>query len=329
MKVFIITEGSREIGFGHITRCTSLYQAFEKKGILPFFLINGDETLKDLLSNKNHEIFNWLIEEEKLLTLIESADVVIIDSYLANYDFYNKVSNSVKVPVYIDDNKRIDYPSGIVVNGTVFADELNYPVKQGITYLLGSKYTPIRKEFWFVPDKTISKIIETIMVTFGGDDSRNMTPGILNPLKENFSELTKKVIIGRGFKNTKQIEALKDERTELIYYPDAEGMKKAMLESDIAISAAGQTLYELARVGVPTIAISVSDNQMNNVRGWQKAGFIEYAGWWQDDKLLTNVLVCINNLRKKGIRLKKSLIGRKFVDGKGCHRIVDYLLNKR
>jgi len=106
-------------------------------------------------------------------------------------------------------------------------------------------------------------------------------------------------------------------------------MKKAMLDSDITISASGQTLYELARVGVPTIAISVSDNQMNNVRGWQKAGFIEYAGWWQDDKLLTNVLVCINNLRKKGIRLKKSLIGRKFVDGKGCHRIVDYLLNKR
>jgi len=31
MKVFIITEGSKNTGFGHITRCLSLYQAFEEK----------------------------------------------------------------------------------------------------------------------------------------------------------------------------------------------------------------------------------------------------------------------------------------------------------
>ena len=41
MKVFIITEGGKNIGFGHITRCLSLYQAFEEKGILPKFIINN------------------------------------------------------------------------------------------------------------------------------------------------------------------------------------------------------------------------------------------------------------------------------------------------
>lgn len=322
MKVFIITEGSREIGFGHITRCSSLYQAFEEKGILPLFLINGDETIKDLLKNKNHAIFNWLIKEKKILSLIESADVVIIDSYLANYEFYKKVSNSVKVPVYIDDNKRIDYSRGVVINGTVFASELNYPAKQDITYLLGSEYTPIRKEFWFVPDKSITKNIDTIMVTFGGDDSRNMTPSILNLLKENFPALTKKVIIGRGCKNTKKVEALKDKKTELIYYPDAEGMKKAMFESDLAISASGQTLYELARVGVPTIAVAVAENQMINVKGWQKAGFVEYAGYWKDKSVLSNILQKLDFLQDNVLRYEKSARGRSLIDGLGAVRIV-------
>jgi len=41
MKVFIITEGSKNIGFGHITRCISLYQVFEERGILPEFIINN------------------------------------------------------------------------------------------------------------------------------------------------------------------------------------------------------------------------------------------------------------------------------------------------
>jgi UDP-2,4-diacetamido-2,4,6-trideoxy-beta-L-altropyranose hydrolase len=328
MKVFIITEGSGDIGFGHITRCTALYQAFEEKGILPIFLIHGDETVKDLLNNKKHVIFNWLIEEEKLLTFIEYADVVIIDSYLANYEFYKNVSNLVEVPVYIDDNKRFDYPRGIVVNGTVYADELNYPRKQDVTYLLGSKYIPLRKAFWDVPDKTIRDHIETILVTFGGDDSRNMIPSILNILKVNFPSLTKKVIIGKGFRNLEQTESLKDEKTELIYYPDAEGMKKAMLESDIAISASGQTLYELARVGVPTIAIAVADNQMNNVKGWQKAGFIEYAGWWQDEGLTKKTSNSINSLGDRKTRLNSSSIGKIFVDGQGIKRLTDLLLQR-
>jgi len=200
MKVYLITEGGDDIGIGHITRCLSLYQAFEEKGLSPVLIVNGDSTVKDLLPGKNFEIVNWL-KEDKLSGFIKDADIVIIDSYLADYEFYKKVSNLVKVPVYIDDNKRLDYPKGVVVNGTIYAEEFNYPKKEDVIYLLGSQYIPLRKEFWHVPEKEIKENIETIMVTFGGDDARNMTPNILKLLKENFMTLTKKVIIGKGFKN--------------------------------------------------------------------------------------------------------------------------------
>jgi UDP-2,4-diacetamido-2,4,6-trideoxy-beta-L-altropyranose hydrolase len=327
MKVYLITEGGSDIGIGHITRCTALYEAFEEKGILPLFLINGNETVKDLLKSKNYEIFNWLAEEKKLLTFIEHADVVIIDSYRAVYDLYEKISGLAEVPVYIDDNRRIDYPGGFIINGTIYAEDLNYPKRKDVTYLLGSKYIPLRKEFWDVPEKEIKKNIQTVMVTFGGDDARNMTPGILNLLKENFPKLIKKVIIGKGFKNIERIESLKNGKTELIYYPNAEDMKRVMLESDIAISASGQTLYELARVGVPTIAIAVAENQMNNAKGWQKAGFIEYAGWWEDKNTLNAIASKIKLLRAFDLRKEKSTMGRCYVDGLGASRVVELVTN--
>ena len=99
-------------------------------------------------------------------------------------------------------------------------------------------------------------------------------------------------------------------------------MKKVMLDSDIAISAGGQTLYELARVGVPTIAISVADNQLGSIRGWQKTGFIEYAGWWEDDFGIRakNIL---SQVKDPYIRRVKSEIGRKLVDGKGAKRVCE------
>ena len=182
-KVLILTEGGRNIGFGHITRCTALYQAFEEKGIIPEFIVNGDDSIIDLLVGKNYEIFDWIDEKERLLELIQNVDIAIIDSYLADIDIYETISECVKFPVCLDDNKRLDYPKGIVVNGAIYTEELNYPVKKGVTYLLGPKYMPLRKEFWNVPEKEIKENIESVLITFGGDDMRNMTPGVLRLLK--------------------------------------------------------------------------------------------------------------------------------------------------
>lgn len=329
MKVFILTEGSKQIGLGHITRCLSLCQAFEEKGILPEFIINGDETAEEFLKGERHKILDWTFNEGKALDYVKEADIVIIDSYLAEYDFYQNISKLVKVPVYIDDNKRLDYPAGIVVNGTVFAEEMGYRQRKDIVYLLGSKYTALRKEFWEVPEKEIKGDLKNVMITFGGDDARNMTPKVLKLLCQNYQELTKNIIIGKGFQDIdkQEVETLKDSNTILTYSPDAEGMRKVMFESDVAISAGGQTLYELARMGVPTIAIAVADNQMNNIKGCQKAGFIEYAGWWRDNSLLGNVIAKLASLEKYSLRREKSLIGEQTIDGLGAIRTVKAILS--
>lgn len=93
MKVLIITESGKDIGFGHITRCTSIYQAFEEFGIQPQFIVNGDETVPDLLKDRNCRVFDWLNDRKTLFTTVKNADIVFVDSYLADYDLYEKVSN--------------------------------------------------------------------------------------------------------------------------------------------------------------------------------------------------------------------------------------------
>ena len=325
LNVFILTEGSSNIGFGHITRMLSIYQAFEEKGIKPTFIINGDDTVKDLIKDTDYKIYNWIKDNERLITEIKDADIAIIDSYLAPKELYKEIAKSVNCAVYYDDYNRIQYPKGIVINGNIHAKSLNYPQIKGVKYLLGTKYLPLRKEFWDVPEKKIKESVSSIMITFGGDDLRNMTPKILKALKENYPDIIKNVIIGKGFKNVKEIEKETDNNTNLIYYPNAQKMKEVMLESDIAISAGGQTLYELARTGTPAIAVLVADNQMGNIEGLEKAGFIEFAGNWDNKNMLNQVLKKIEKLKKYNLRLEKSKIGKYLVDGKGSIRIVKSL----
>lgn len=329
MKVFIITEGGKNIGFGHITRCLSLYQAFEENEIIPELILNSDGNIEHLLKGINYQKLNWIEKPDKLFELIKGADIAIIDSYLADSSFYIQISNLVKIPVYIDDNKRLDYPKGIVLNGNIHAEMLNYPNKSGITYLLDTRYTPLRKEFWEVPEKKVKEKIESIMVTFGGDDARNMTPKILRFLNDKYSNLIKNIIIGRAFQNIDDIKKCADKNTNLIYYPDAEKMKIIMLESDIAISAGGQTLYELARIGVPTIGICVAENQLGSIREWKKIGFLENAGLYNENNTIARVDRLLKHLENIKLREIKSKIGKKFVDGKGSFRISSKLLRER
>lgn len=91
MDVVILTEGGKDFGYGHVARCSSLYQAFEYHDIVPKFIVSGDESVKSILSDIDVDIVDWLND----FSIFYNADIVIIDSYHADLDFYNKISDEV------------------------------------------------------------------------------------------------------------------------------------------------------------------------------------------------------------------------------------------
>lgn len=321
MKIVILTEGGKDAGFGHVARCSSIYQAFEHYNISPEFIVNGDESIKSIVPDIDVEIIDWQNNSFK-------ADIFVIDSYLADLTKYNEISKNSSLNVYVDDNNRLNYPKGIVVNGTLDTSNMDYPEREDIIYLVGNEFIPLRKDFWDIQKLKINDSIENILITMGGNDLRNLTPKILELLDDNFPEVNKKVIIADSFKNTQEIESLKNKYVELIYSPDSYEIINAMSSVDLAISASGQTLYELACIGVPTIAVGIIDNQKNNIKNWINQGFIEYAGFWRDNNLLNNILDRINYLQDKKIRFDKRLLGIRAVNGKGSLNIVKNILKE-
>jgi UDP-2,4-diacetamido-2,4,6-trideoxy-beta-L-altropyranose hydrolase len=334
MKVPAITEGGQAVGFGHLTRCLALCQAFELRGYCTEFIVAGDDSVKSsgLLQGREFRVFDWKDKENKgkLLHVLKETDVVIVDSYLADKNLYKIISDEVHKAVFLDDTKRIDYPAGIVVNWSISAHELQYPEKEHVKYLLGPRYVSLRKAFHDVNKKEINREVNTVMVSFGGDDSKNLTPKIVEFLVSHYPGMRKNIVIGSAFKNTniKEIENAADGKTGLVRSPGDEGMKTLMHESDIAICSGGQTLYELARVGVPTVAVIVAGNQENNVNGWEKAGFIEKAGSWTDVNLIDNLSIKMRLLMDYDLRCKVSETGRRIVPGNGADKIIDIMEEK-
>jgi len=307
MKVSIVTEGGINIGFGHISRSTALQQAFQEKGVSCELVINADDKVESILSESDYRTFDWLSEPEKMLNSLRDVDLVIIDSYLAGLEFYQKVASTVPRAVYIDDYQRLDYPKGTVLNGTVYAKELNYPQKEGLAYLLGSEYVFLRKEFWNFEDKAIKRDIKDVLITFGGRDSSGLIQKISNRLKSEFNF------------NFQLVD--KNSRVDSKKFIDL------MLESDLCVSAGGQTTYELARCGTPTIGVCVADNQLLNLKAWEKTGFLEFVGWDNNEDLLEKIAKSVTRFSAYDQRVKSSNIGKKYVDGQGARRVVGEILS--
>jgi len=324
MKALVLTEGSSRIGFGHITRTLSLTQALKSFGFKVHFIVYGDETVEKVLNREDfsYEIRNWFGK----LPNVETYDVVIVDSYKAPLGIYKEISERVEVKLYIDDFWRLDYPPGFVLNFTPNFNRSELP--QGVIPLFGIEYHLLRKSFWEVPEKPIKPEVERILITFGGDDLKNLTPSAIRCAFDAFPEAEVVAVIGGGFKNTAEIYKLGTiygKRLKLVKNASAEEMKKLMLTSDIAICAGGQTLFELARVGTPPVVVKVADNQRRNIKGFAELGFIQFAGTWNEANLQQRIKEGLKILEPHAERLKRFKIGRRLVDGKGALRVAKIL----
>lgn len=325
-KVIILTEGGRGIGFGHITRCSSLYQAFEDYQVSSKMIVNGDNTIIELINGFNYSLVDWITKFDSIKYEIENSYLVIIDSYKASEEFLIKIQSLVSKCIYFDDFNRIKYPKGIIINGAIGAEKLDYS-NQSSKLLLGSQYSPLRKVFWSQSNKTINQNIESIMITFGGDDIRNLTPKILNLLGKNFPNIVKNIIIGNSFNNITEIEQNIDPKTNLYYNPTPENLKNIMINSDLAISSGGQTLYELASIGTPSIIISIADNQNSSINSFLEKKLFLFAGDYKNINLMDNVIRLIYKM--KDINVRKELYSnlKENINCIGSKNIVNRLLN--
>lgn len=323
MKVAIITEGFQGTGYGHLTRCLSLNQAFEERNIIPLYITNCDENGKKYIGNVNLIELDWLNNTASLFEMIKDFDIAIIDSYLAPLEIYEQIQKLVKKPVYIDDYIRLDYPPGIIINGTIGGENLPYKKDNKHQYYLGIDYMPLRKEFWDIeiPQKGI-KEIKNVLITFGGQDFRELTFPILDFLLEKHPLLNYHVVKG-NIKNNNTTNNNYSNKVNFYSSLNAKEMLDLMLDCDLAVSSAGQTTYELARLGLPTTAIGIADNQKYNLSGWVEKGFIKQENWYYEENLLEKIKKQLHSIIATDTTIIKS-----FCDGQGARRIINKIIDE-
>ncbi|GAA0434768.1 UDP-2,4-diacetamido-2,4,6-trideoxy-beta-L-altropyranose hydrolase [Lentibacillus halophilus] len=325
MKVLIFTEGGSQTGLGHISRCSSLYDEIESRGIAVEMIINGNNKDLDMLQGKNYKIVNWL-SKDFLKKYVNKDVYCIIDSYLADENIYQLISDRAKKCLYIDDNARINYPPGVIVNPSLSTDGLVYSDDRNNGFLLGHKYIILRRPFINQDRQKINKHVNTVLITMGGSGLNNLTLSVLNQISSRNPYLTFHVIVGKDSGSREKIINEIGTKIEMHQNITAYKMKKIMLDSDLAITAAGQTVYELLSTKTPFIPVKVAENQKNNIESLKRFNLVEAVLDYQD--LITTEKLRDEFHKLNSFSLRCSLVQQYagVVDGMGAKRIVDNLV---
>ena len=267
-----------------------------------------------------------------LFEIIKKRNIqsILVDSYQVTEVYLKRLTECVKT-AYIDDLNRFTYQVDMLICYANYWNKFGYEERySGIKLLLGTKYIPLRKVFSDIKERQIKERVENILLLSGGSDTYHVLDCILEEIKEK--DLKKiNVICGRYYERYGELAEKYKAYKHISIYWAVENMEDYMQEADLAVSAGGTTLYELCACGTPVISYAFADNQLDNVRQFEKDGIITYAGDVRNSKMqvVENISQCIDRMQKFKIRKELSCKMQQLVDGKGAKRIAEQLIQMK
>ena len=327
VRALFRVDAGPDAGLGHVQRCLALAEALRRFAVDSVFLTMDDPVVYDRLSGSgggaqapfHHEAVQQGNEVEQAVEAARThgCTVVIVDSYHVGVECLRALRAAGLFVIAIDDVAREPFPCHLVVNGGAHAAQLPYRSTTDTRFLLGPLYALLHPAFWEVVPHADHGPVKRLLVTLGGSDPGHLLPLLLETLETAAGEFSVTAIVGPYVDHQAEIERAAEcghRPVRLLRAPSS--LRDVMLDTDLAISAGGQTLYELARMGIPTVALQVADNQAGNLRAMACAGAIEMVRGVRDVRAAVEQLVA-----RQDARMRLSAAGRELVDGQGAMRV--------
>ena len=330
--ILIRADANEIIGAGHLMRCLSIARAFADKGEDVRF-ITADHKGDSLIHSRGFESLCMVSEynamdSEDIVPVIEEykPELLIVDSYFVNKEYFDKVNSLCRV-AYIDDINEAVWDVDCLIDYNIFGTVIDYSGYENTrtSLLLGPKFAPLRSEFKNVP-KHIIKPVSDVMISAGGSDPEKITERIMKEICPIWKEISFHFVVGALNPRLEKIKSLL--APNMVLHINEQNMSGLMQKCDIAISAAGSTLYELCACGTPTITYTLADNQLLAAEESERQELMINAGDCRNNASF------IENLNQKlkyyaGNIEKRKIVSEKMqllVDGYGAERIVNSLI---
>lgn len=360
MLIAFRADASIKIGSGHVMRCLTLADALvlrgcncvfltralsgnmcaaiEARGHQVVLLTNGDETPKD----PDDLYGSWLgvsrgVDSAECCAHLTrlTPDRVVVDHYALDAT-WERAAVPAGIPVMaIDDLADRPHACDILLDQNYGRTDADYDglLPDAAQRMTGPQFALLRPEFAKARTASLARrdgaLPAHLLISMGGADKDNATGQVLDALAQCPGLLDWRIttVMGSIAPHLDVIRA----RVALMPHScdlrvDVSDMATLMGVADLAIGGAGSTSWERCCLGLPTLLLTIADNQMSAAQALAKSGAALYLGdirnsGWQD--FMVNNIV---NIPHRSILTDMSYAARVLCDGGGADRVADAVL---
>ncbi len=298
MNIFIRAYGSHLMGMGHLYRVKKLVNYLKKEDAnynITLLTRKYDEAVdiyKTIQADKIVEIDSNIskkVEIEKLKNIFQNTyDIVINDQLNTDNDIAKILTNCCEKSITFDDLGNGNHLFDYIVNVLYPSDKkLNNEINS-YSYLILDDFSTIKKSIKFQED------IKTIFINQGAADTWGAIPDMIYDLNLIQDDFKIKVLLGPSFKHYDELaKALKDNKKQIEILNFTNSVIEVVKDCDLAILGAGNTLFEVASLGIPIVASTREEKELTTINRLLKESIVYAQNELYEsglDKIITEVI---------------------------------------
>jgi UDP-2,4-diacetamido-2,4,6-trideoxy-beta-L-altropyranose hydrolase len=359
MKVAFRADASSRMGTGHVMRCLALATELQARGVPSTFICrqhtgNLIAALRDrsltvsvlpapttiaTLVEENYAAWLGVSQGEDAAQTLDALrggnpDWLVVDHYGLDVEYERLVQACGARLLVIDDLANRPHDCDVLLDQNYSKDGGRRHAglrPERCELLAGPRYALLAPEYasYRQTERVRDGIVRRVLVYFGGADPSDMTGQALTALSApEFRHLAVDLVIGINHPRREALHAQADARPLTCVHGSRPHLADLMVRADLAIGAGGVTTWERMCLGLPSIVVSIAENQRPTNEALAAAGLIEYIGGVESAGA-ARMREALGPLLGNRDRLTAfSWRGQRLVDGGGVSRVADVMLGR-
>ena len=324
-------------------RCLSLADALVRLGADVRFVLS-DDNATELIKGRGFGTTvlksDWREIEDGSGVLCQLCDdverpIALVDTYAVTKDYVNSLARHAQV-CYLGSKGGDLGQLSLIADYSTNVDKnayLDIYGGRGTRLLLGASYAPLRDCFARVYRER-DGLIRRALVTTGNTDQCGFLPAFLRAAltDEHLAGVRFEVVVGRMFSAVvaDEIEEIAERYSAVEALYNVADMAGLMDTCDVAVTANGTTVYELAAAGVPAVTFAMVGEQVRSAESLAGLGATLYCGLASGD-VKKVAAACADGLAKLVASRDQAVIlarrAHALVDGRGAEKMAKEILS--
>ena len=262
-RILFVVNAGPEVGGGHVMRSLTLAQALEAQGCRCGFV--GPPALAGLLDAFSADTPRIITEDPAPAVAREAFDAIVFDHYGLAEREHGAMAQG-RPTLVIDDLADRPLGADLLVDSGPARAASDYAglLPDDAALLLGPTYAPVRPQFAGLRDAALAwrgEPVGRVLVSLGLTDVGGITGRVVERLRPRIGEIGLDVVLGVDAPSLAGLAKVAKRDPRLAIHVDTPHMARLTAEADIAIGAAGSSVWERCTLGLPSAIVVLAENQ--------------------------------------------------------------------